>query len=57
MDQSDIEKSKPTQLMQNRITNIPDYKISVKDIDSPGAGKFKSTRITNPLNPTYKVET
>lgn len=57
MDQSDIERSRPNQLKQNRITNIPDYKISVKDIDSPGANKFKSTRITDPMNPVYKMET
>jgi hypothetical protein len=57
MEVSDIERTKPNQLKQNRITNIPDYKISVKDIDSPGANKFKSTRITDPLNPTYKMET
>ena len=32
---SDIEGSKPKQLKQNRVTNIPDYKLNVKDIDSP----------------------
>lgn len=56
MDQSDIERSRPNQLKQNRITNIPDYKISVKDIDSPGANKFKS-QTRDPLNPVYKMET
>lgn len=56
MDFSDIEKASPNQLKQNRITNIPDYKINVQDIDSPGASKFKSAT-RDPLNPTYKVET
>lgn len=53
----DIEGTKPRQLKQNRITNIPDYKINVKDIDSPGAMKFKTNRISDPLNPSYKIET
>lgn len=55
--QNDIEGTKPRQLKQNRITNIPDYKINVKDIDSPGAAKFKTNRVSDPLNPTYKIET
>lgn len=29
MDFSDIEKASPNQLKQNRVTNIPDYKINV----------------------------
>lgn len=59
MDIGDIDKTKPTQLKQNRITNIPDYMIDTKDIDSPKANKFKSsvTRQTDPLNPIYKMET
>lgn len=57
MDMGDIERTKPNQLKQNRITNIPDYKISTVDIDSPKHAKFVSTRVTDPLNPTYKMET
>ena len=57
MDLGDIDKTKPRQLKQNRITNIPDYQHSVNDIDSPKAFKFVSTRHGDPLNPEYKVET
>ena len=56
MDFSDIEKSKPNVLKQNRITNIPDHKLNVQDIDSPQVTKFKSNP-RDPLNPIYKVET
>lgn len=58
MEMSDIEKSKPNQLKQNRVTNIPDYKTGLQsqDIDSPQATKFKSNP-RDPLNPVYKVET
>lgn len=57
MDMGDIEKTKPKQLKQNRVTNIPDYKLNVQDIDSPKHSKFVSNRVTDPLNPTYKIET
>ena len=32
MDISDIEKTQPKTLKQNRITNIPDYKINAGDV-------------------------
>jgi len=57
MNVTDIEKTTPAQLKQNRITNIPDYKIDTTDIDKPTYNKFKSIRDTNPLQPVYKVET
>lgn len=57
MNVTDIEKTTPAQLKQNRITNIPDYKTYVHDIDKPTANKFKTNRETNPLQPVYKVET
>ena len=53
----DIEGTKPRQLKQNRVTNIPDYKLNVKDIDSPNAVKFKTNRVSDPLNPQYRIET
>ena len=54
----DIDKTKPKQLKQNRITNIPDYKTDCHDIDIPKANrKFESDRDTNPLQPIYKIET
>jgi hypothetical protein len=40
----------------NRVTNIPDYKIDVKDIDYPHHVKFTTGRVTDPLNPSYTVE-
>jgi len=49
MDTNDIDKTKPKQLKQNRITNIPDYKINATDIDKPTYNKFKSLRNSNPL--------
>ena len=33
------------------VTNIRDNKINVKDIDSPKAFKFKTNRVSDPLNP------
>ena len=57
MDLSDIERTKPQQLKQNKITNIRDNKINVTDIDSPKYVKFKTNRVSDPLNPTYKMET
>ncbi len=54
---SDIDKSKPNQLKQNRITNIPDYKLNCRDINEPKHVKFVSNRVTDPLNPLYKMET
>ena len=53
----DIDKTRPNQLKQNRITNIPDYKIDCKDIDSPKKNKFVTGRNVDPLNPVYKMET
>jgi hypothetical protein len=55
----DIDKTKPKQLKQNRITNIPDYRIDPRDIEDcePRLVKFRSDRDTNPLNPIYKIET
>jgi hypothetical protein len=54
----DIDKTKPKQLKQNRITNIPDYKTDCHDIDVPKLNrKFVSDRDTNPLQPIYKIET
>ena len=55
MDLNDIDKTRPNQLKQNRITNIHDYKLDTKDIDSPLHNKFKTKRITDPQNPTYTV--
>lgn len=49
MNVTDIEKTTPAQLKQNRVTNIPDYKIDTTDIDKPTYNKFKSLRETNPL--------
>lgn len=58
MNVTDIDKTRPTQLKQNRITNIPDYNIDTTDIDRPTIVKFKSMREpTNPLAPIYKMET
>lgn len=57
MQTEDIDRTKPKILKQNRITNIPDYKIDVHDIDKPTMNKFKSGRETNPLAPIYKIET
>lgn len=48
---SDIDKNKPTQLKQNRITNIPDYKSFAQDISAPKHNKFETNRETNPLEP------
>ena len=56
MEVDDIEKTKPAQLKQNRITNIPDYSLKSDDIDTSKYVKFKSTRDTDPLNPIYKIE-
>ena len=36
----DIDRTRPNQLKQNRITNIPDYRIDTTDIDSPKKNKF-----------------
>ena len=57
MDLSDLDKARPNQLKQNRITNIPDYKIDTRDIDSPQHVKFVSKRNGNPLEPQYLMET
>lgn len=53
----DIDKTRPNQLKQNRITNIPDYRIDCTDIDSPKKNKFVTGRSVDPLNPVYKMET
>lgn len=39
------------------VTNIRDNKINVKDIDSPQAVKFKTNRVSDPLQPTYTMQT
>lgn len=57
MDLNDIDRSKPQQLKQNKVTNIRDNKIDVKDIDSPKAIKFKTNRVSDPLNPVYQMQT
>lgn len=57
MDTSDIEKTKPKILKQNRITNIPDYRIDASDINAEGKKKFISNRVSDPLNPVYRLET
>jgi hypothetical protein len=44
-------------LKQNRITNIPDYITYCQDVAAPDVIKFKSGRDSDPLVPTYKVET
>ena len=56
MDMGDIDKTKPNRLKQNRVTNIPDYKLMSEDIDKSKFVKFKTKRDTDPLNPIYKVE-
>lgn len=57
MDTSDIDKTKPKILKQNRITNIPDYKIDSSDINKEAKKKFNPSRVTDPLNPVYRMET
>lgn len=57
MDTTDIEKTKPKILKQNRITNIPDYKIDASDINKEAKKKFNPSRVTDPLNPVYRMET
>lgn len=57
MDNTDIDKTTPAQLKMNRVTNIPDYKLTSNDIDSPQHVKFKSKEVRNPLEPVYKMET
>lgn len=59
MDTTDIEKTKPKQLKQNRISNIPDYNIDPSDINKKEIqkGKFVTNRVTDPLNPQYRLET
>ena len=54
MDHSDIDTTKPNALKQNRITNIPSYNSQTKDIDQPK--KFASNRTTDPLDPSYFIE-
>lgn len=56
MEVDDIEKTKPAQLKQNRITNISDYSLKSDDIDTSKYVKFRSKRDTDPLNPVYQME-
>lgn len=56
MEVDDIEKTKPAQLKQNRITNIPAYGLKSDDIATSAYVKFKSKRDTDPLNPVYTIE-
>ena len=44
-------------MKQNKITNIKDTKLDVKDIDSPKHVKFQTKRVTDPQNPTYQMQT
>jgi hypothetical protein len=44
-------------LKQNRITNIPDYITYCADVAVPDKVKFKTGRESDPLQPTYKLET
>jgi len=55
----DIDRTRPKQLKQNRITNIPDYRNNSTDIaqNVPQKNKFVTHRNVDPLNPVYKVET
>lgn len=57
MDVRDIEKCTPSKLKQNKIKNTPDYSLLSSDIYQPKMSKFHSNRVTDPLNPIYKVET
>ena len=42
MDLGDIDKTSPAIIKQNKVTNIPDYKLKSDDVDSPNRNKFKS---------------
>lgn len=53
----DIEHCQPKQLKQNTNTNIPDYMLDVRDITGPKATKFQTNRVSNPLSPTYELQT
>lgn len=57
MDLGDMEKAKPAQLKANRITNIPDYKLSHEGIEGMQKRKFQSKQPRNPLEPEYTMET
>ena len=46
----DIDKTKPKQLKQNRITNIPDYKTDCHDIDIPKARRDRGQFLVLGLN-------
>lgn len=52
---SDIEKCCPKQL--HRALNKPSYNLMTSDIDKakPRQGEFITSRVTNPLNPVYKL--
>ena len=56
MDMTDIDKTSPAIIKQNKITNIPDYKLLSQDIDSPNKNKFKA-QPRDPLNPVYNMQT
>jgi hypothetical protein len=51
---ADIDKATPAKMKQHRITNIPDYKLITEDVNGP---KKQPKRITNPLDPVYRMET
>lgn len=53
----DIEYCQPKQLKQNNDTNIPDYKLNAGDICKPRAFKFSTNRVSNPLSPSYEMQT
>lgn len=57
MDLGDMEKARPAQLKANRVTNIPDYKLSVEGIDDQRVRKLVVKKPRNPLDPSYTVET
>ena len=55
MNSKDIEKSGPRPLHPS--LNRPEFNLKTSDIASTNhqPGKFKSTRVTNPLNPAYNL--
>lgn len=57
MDLNDLDKAKPAQLKANRITNIPDYKLTHEGIDGMHVKKLQVKKPRNPLEPSYTVET
>lgn len=58
LDTTDIAKTKPKILKQNRITNIPDHQIDPSDVNEKHKNKkFVTNRLTDPQNPVYRLET